>query len=77
MDNLSEEELRYRLLKCQADAALVIHCLDRSLQLIDALISFLPEGTPLHPDVDRCKAALDTAMTKIHMVRKPVPGPPK
>src|SRR5215813_1486558 len=49
----------------RADAATVVHALDTAVQLVEALIAFSPEGSPLSPDVGIRKAALDQAMANM------------
>jgi len=54
-----------RVLKMQNDAANVVHALDCSTQLIEALLAWLPEGLALSPDVASAKGAWTTAMQKV------------
>lgn len=42
--------------------ALIVYALDRALQLNEALFSFWPPDTPMHPNVSACKAQFDDAM---------------
>jgi len=49
----------------RADAALVVHALHCATQLTDALIAFLPEGSPISSGVATCKENLDAAMRQI------------
>jgi hypothetical protein len=54
--------LQRELEKTRQDAALVVHALNCAIQLIEALITYTPEGTSLHPGVATCKATLDQAI---------------
>jgi hypothetical protein len=53
------------LTKTREDAAKVIHALDCAIQLIEALIAFLPDGTVLPEGVATAKHALDHAMKEL------------
>jgi len=55
-------DLRNELRTVREDAASVVYALDCALQLIDALILFLPEGQPLPENLAGCKHRLDQAM---------------
>jgi methyl-accepting chemotaxis protein len=55
----------------RADAGTVVHALNCSMQLIDALIVFLPEGQPMHPRVATAKNVLDEAMGALRVPRDP------
>lgn len=57
--------LEHELEQCRADAALVVHALDCAMQLTEALISFLPSGTPLHPAVATAKHNFDRAWAAV------------
>lgn len=61
----SLEQLQTELRRVREDAAMVVHALTCSIQLIDALIAFMPEGSPMSPSVATCKGALDQAMLAI------------
>jgi hypothetical protein len=61
----SIKELEQELRRVKEDAALVVHALTCSIQLIDALIAYMPEGSPMSPSVGTCKGALDQAMMAI------------
>jgi len=54
-----------QVLKIQADAAKVVHALDCSTQLIDALLAWLPEGLVLSEGVTSAHGAWRTAMKRI------------
>jgi len=54
------------LASCRRDAALVIHALDRSCQLIEAYLAWLPEGQVMSPGLDVAHAAWRQAMEAIH-----------
>jgi hypothetical protein len=62
--------LELELRQTREDAALVIHALNCAVQLIEALIAYYPDGSPLHPNVALWKAALDDAMGAIRKARK-------
>jgi len=49
----------------RAEAAKVDHALTCSVQLIEALLAWLPEGLVLSPDVSSTKGAWSEAMRKI------------
>jgi len=49
----------------RAGGALVSHALDCALQLIDVLITWMPQGTVLPEGVSACKHRLDEAMKPI------------
>ncbi len=51
---------------CRRDAALVIHALDRSCQLIEAYLAWLPEGQVMSPGLETAKEAWTRAMRAIH-----------
>ena len=61
----SIKELEQELRRVKEDAALVVHALTCSIQHIDALIAYMPEGSPMSPSVGTCKGALDQAMMAI------------
>lgn len=68
------KELETELAKCREGAGLIIHALNCAIQLTDALIAYMPDGSPLHPDVAASKGALDQAMRAINStLRNPVP----
>jgi len=76
---LADAELK----SVRADAALVVHALNCAIQLIDALIVYLPEGSPISGGVATCKQNLDQAMLQISRQRPApsafppkIPGPP-
>jgi hypothetical protein len=69
--------LKAELTKTRADAALVVHALNCAIQLTEALIAYMPDNSPLHPNVASAKNALDTAMRAIHgRLRNPPDGLP-
>jgi len=49
----------------RAESAKIVHALDCSTQLIEALIAWLPEGLALSPEVASAKGAWTQAMQKI------------
>jgi hypothetical protein len=51
--------------KMHSEGALIVHALDRALQLTEALMSFWPADHPMNPNVSACKQQLDEAMAKI------------
>lgn len=51
--------------QARRDAALVIHALDCSLALVEAMMINLPNGQPVDPGVAAAKGALDNAMAAI------------
>ena len=53
------------MVELRADAAKVIHALDCAVQTVDALISWMPEGLTLSPEVSGCKERLDNAMRAV------------
>lgn len=61
---LSEENDRLidELTQLRAQSAAVVVALDRAMQMIGALIAWLPEGQQMSPELATCKAALDHAM---------------
>jgi len=62
------EEIRELIAKVeiiQVEVAKVDHALTCSVQLIEALLAWLPEGLPLSPDVGSAKGAWSEAMKKI------------
>jgi hypothetical protein len=61
----SIDQLQTELRRVREDAALVVHALTCSIQLIDALIAYMPDGSPMSPSVGTCKGALDQAMLAI------------
>jgi hypothetical protein len=63
--NRRELELQQELAKLQEGSAKVVHALDSALQLVEALIAFLPEGTALPEGVATAKHALDRAMREL------------
>jgi hypothetical protein len=66
-------ELEVELAKACEGAGLILHALNCAIQLTDALISYMPDGSPLHPNVATCKGALDEAMRAINStLRNPV-----
>jgi ElaB/YqjD/DUF883 family membrane-anchored ribosome-binding protein len=58
-------KLQAQLEKTRTDASHVVHALNCAVQLIEALITYTPEGTVLHPGVAAAKGALDHAMRLI------------
>jgi len=61
--------LEAELQQTRLDASKVVHALDCAIQVIEALIRWLPEGTELSTDVKTRKENLDRAMRVI--TRKP------
>jgi len=59
------DELKAENARLHADAATVVHALDAAIQWGEMLFAFLPEGTPMHPNVTAAKSALDAAMAAI------------
>jgi hypothetical protein len=57
--------LEAELQSCRRDAALVIHALDRSCQLIEALLAWLPDGQPLSPGLSTAHEAWKRAMEAV------------
>lgn len=57
--------LNKELGKTRHDAGLVVHALDCAIALIEQLILFLPDGSPVPDGVATCKAALDRAMSAV------------
>jgi hypothetical protein len=53
------------LARARGDAATIMHALDCSTQLIEALIAWLPEGLALSPEVVSAKGAWSVAMQKV------------
>ena len=67
--NKAHEQLK----KLQEGAGMVVHALNCAVQLTEALIAYMPEGSPMHPDVARCKNELDHAMRAINgSLRNPI-----
>jgi hypothetical protein len=67
-------ELEAELAKVREGAALIVHALNCAIQLTEALITYMPDQSPLHPSVGACKGALDNAMRAINVtLRNPVP----
>jgi hypothetical protein len=67
------KELEAQLSKACQGNALIIHALNCALQLIEALIAFTPDNTPMHPGVSAAKGALHEAMKAINnTLRNPV-----
>jgi hypothetical protein len=64
--NIEYEKNLLALATMQAQGALIVHALDRALQLTEALMSFWPPAVPMHPNVSACKQQLDEAMASIH-----------
>jgi hypothetical protein len=58
-------QLKDELAACRRDAALVIHALDRSCQLIEALMLWLPEGQVMSPGLATAHEAWRRAMQAI------------
>ena len=66
-------EAHKQLRDLQAGAGLVVHALNCAVQLTEALIAYMPDGSPMHPDVARCKNELDCAMRAINgSLRNPI-----
>ncbi len=65
--------LEAELAACRSDAALVIHALERSCQLIEAMMAWLPEGQVMSPGLATAKEAWTQAMQVIHR-RRPTDG---
>lgn len=63
-------QLDAELKHVREDAALVVHALNCAIQLTDALIAYLPEGSPIHPNVATCKSTLDTAMLALRNIKR-------
>ena len=67
------QELEAQLSKACQGNALIIHALNCALQLIEVLIAFYPENTPMHPGVGTAKGALHEAMRAINgTLRNPI-----
>jgi hypothetical protein len=67
------QELEDQLRKAREGNAMIIHALNCSLQLVEALIAFTPDNSPMHPGVATAKGALDQAMRAINVtLRSPV-----
>lgn len=67
------KELEAELAKVREGAALIVHALNCAIQLTEALITYMPDQSPLHPNVATCKGALDQAMRAINMrLKNPV-----
>ncbi len=58
-------KLRRELRQVHADSANIVLALDAAMQLIEALIMFLPDGQPLPPQLAGVKQRLDEAMLKL------------
>jgi hypothetical protein len=58
-------ELERQLTEMQIGSAKAIHALDCAIQLVEALIAYLPEGTVLPEGVATAKHALDHAMKEL------------
>jgi hypothetical protein len=58
-------QLREELRQVRSDSALVVYTLDQAMQLIDALILYLPEGQVMPPYLAEAKHRLDVAMDQI------------
>lgn len=68
------KELEAELARVREGAGLIIHALNCAIQLTEALITYMPDQSPLHPTVATCKGALDQAMRSINStLRSPVP----
>jgi len=66
-------ELEAELSKTREGAAMVIHALNCAMQLIEVLIAFTPDNSPMHPGVGTAKGALDDAMRALHgRAREPI-----
>lgn len=59
-------QLAAELAACKRDAALVIHALDRSCQLIEAMMAWLPPGQVMSPGLATAHEAWKRAMDAIH-----------
>jgi len=64
-DHREVERLKEELASCRRDAALVIHALDRSCQLIEAYLAWLPAGQVMSPGLATAKEAWTQAMQAI------------
>jgi hypothetical protein len=53
---------RSELEQLRAANAKAMYALDRAIQLVEALIAFLPEGQPLHPGLETANKALREAL---------------
>ena len=53
------------LASARRDAALVIHALDRSCQLIEALLAWVPDGQPMTPGLSTAHEAWRKAMEAV------------
>ena len=65
----SEEKIAFleqELEKTRAGGAKVVYALDRSCQLIDALLAWLPTGQPLSPGVEAAHGAWREAMKEVY-----------
>ena len=60
---------RRRADKLAEGNALIMHALDRSLALTDAVIAWLPEGQALPPNLGALKQQLDQALENIGVRR--------
>jgi hypothetical protein len=65
-------QLRRDLSALQQNSGMVVHALDCAGALIDALITWLPEGMPLPDGVRTCKHNLDTAMAALGRLNVPI-----
>jgi hypothetical protein len=67
------KELETELSKTRESAAMIVHALNCAMQLIEVLIAYTPDNTPLHPGVGTAKGALDEAMRAIYgRAREPI-----
>jgi hypothetical protein len=67
------KELETELSKTRESAAMIVHALNCAVQLTEALITYMPDQSPLHPSVATAKGALDDAMRAIHRrAREPI-----
>jgi len=65
LERQDNRQLRQELMIARAESAKIVHALDCSTQLIEALIAWLPEGLALSPEVASAKVAWTQAMQKI------------
>jgi hypothetical protein len=63
--NKRELKLERQLTEMQIGGAKAIHALDCAIQLVEALIAYLPDGTVLPEGVSTAKRALDHAMKEL------------
>lgn len=59
----SQIALNHELKVARADAGRILYALDCAIQLIEQLIIYLPDGSPISEQVAGCKLRLDHAMS--------------